>query len=67
MNELNKEKGEKEEEVSALNEEVKERSQHVSDLHNDASINLNGLNEESVLREEERGEQLMKEMCSLRV
>ena len=30
-------------------------------------MNLNGLNEASVLNEEERGERLMKEMCSLRV
>ena len=67
MNELNKEKEEKEEEVRVLNEEVKERSKHVNDLNKNGSMNLNGLNEESVLSEEERGERLMKEMCSLRV
>lgn len=67
MNELNKEKEEKEEEVRVLNEEVKERSNHVNDLNKNGSINLNGLNEASVLNEEERGERLMKEMCSLRV
>lgn len=61
MNELNKEKEEKEEEVRVLNEEVKERSNHVNDLNKNGSMNLNGLNEE------ERGERLMKEMCSLRV
>jgi len=64
---LNKEKEEKEEEVRVLNEEVKERSNHVNDLNKNGSMNLNGLNEASVLNEEERGERLMKEMCSLRV
>lgn len=67
MNELNNEKEEKEEEVRVLNEEVKERSNHVNDLNKNGSMNLNGLNEASVLNEEERGERLMKEMCSLRV
>ena len=67
MNELNKEKEEKEEEVRVLNEEVKERSNHVNDLNKNGSMNLHGLNEASVLNEEERGERLMKEMCSLRV
>ena len=67
MNELNKEKEEKEEEVRVLNEEVKERSNHVNDLNKNGSMNLNGLNDGSVLNEEERGERLMKEMCSLRV
>ena len=67
MNELNKEKEEKEEEVRVLNEEVKERSNHVNDLNKNGSMNLNGLNEASVLNEEERGERLMKEMFSLRV
>ena len=67
MNELNKEKEEKEEDVRVLNEEVKERSNHVNDLNKNGSMNLNGLNEASVLNEEERGERLMKEMCSLRV
>ena len=67
MNELNKEKEEKDEEVRVLNEEVKERSHHVNDLNKNGSMNLNGLNEASVLNEEERGERLMKEMCSLRV
>ena len=67
MSELNKEKEEKEEEVRVLNEEVKERSNHVNDLNKNGSMNLNGLNEASVLNEEERGERLMKEMCSLRV
>lgn len=64
---MNKEKEEKEEEVRVLNEEVKERSNHVNDLNKNGSMNLNGLNEASVLNEEERGERLMKEMCSLRV
>ena len=54
MNELNKEKEEKEEEVRVLNEEVKERSNHVNDLNKNGSMNLNGLNEASVLNEEER-------------
>ena len=67
MNELNKAKEEKEEEVRVLSEEVKEKSKDVSDLHNRASMSMNGLSEESVLGEEERGEALMKEMCSLRV
>ena len=67
MDELNKKKGEKEEEMRVLNEEVKERSNHVNDLNKNGSMNLNGLNEASVLREEERGERLMKEICSLRV
>lgn len=64
---MNKEKEEKEEEVRVLNEEVKERSNHVNDLNKNGSMNLNGLNEASVLNEEERGERLMKEMCSLSV
>ena len=67
MNELNKEKEEKEEEVRVLNEEVKERSNHVNYLNKNGSMNLNGLNEASVLNEVERGVRLMKEMCSLRV
>ena len=67
LNELNKEKEEKEEEVKSLNDKMKETSEHISSLHEHASMSVNGLSEDCVLREEERGEKLMKEMCSLRV
>lgn len=67
MNELREEKEEKEDEVSKLSEEMKEKSKNVSDLHTHASMSMNGLCEETVLSEEKRGEELMNEMCSLRV
>ena len=67
MNELREEKEEKEDEVSMLSEEMKEKSKTVSDLHTHASMSMNGLSEETVLSEEKRGEELMNEMCSLRV
>lgn len=67
MKELKEEKEEKETKLSSLNKELKEVSSRVMDLRSKGSLIGSGLNEESVVSEQERGESLMRELCSIRV
>lgn len=67
MKELKEEKEEKETELSSLKKELEEVTSRVKDLRSKGSLIASGLNEESVVCEQERGESLMRELCCLRV
>ena len=67
MKELKEEKEEKESILSSLNKELKEVSSRVNEFRSKGSLIASGLNEESVVSEQERGESLMRELCCIRV
>lgn len=67
MKELKEEKEKKEKSLSELSNDLKEVSSNVMNLRSEGSLIASGLNEESVISEQKRGESLMLELCRIRV
>ena len=67
MEEVRKRKEAKESELAAYASELEQLNTRVSKLHSRADLTASGLSEERIVAEQQRGEQLMTKMCSLRV